>query len=308
MLLVNNNPHKLTKEEFKEYSQEHIWTVPKRFISWDAVNKKIQVPLRWGIPSEYRAPMQIGTDKSKNNYIVRYVTASRPDPASAHRDIHEPQFVEIEKGVLLSEDPDLNFFLYHNPYTRGGKNFKPDSKAGTLCNLYKRQEYVNRIQTKATRLLRVISKIQAMNETDLIAAAKSAIHLAPTQNFLRINEQRLADAETREEELMNISAGLLEYATKLPDTVENILSRDEATLFKYIQAALDADSLTFDGETPQAGTAGIWKLQTKDGSQDLVVVPDNKPKMDYLFTFLHNPKNEKKRLLLTDSVKELETA
>lgn len=308
MLLINNQLYQLDKNQSGEFSKQHIWTIPTSEIKWDVLNKRLSVRLRSMLPTTYRANIQIKANEPKTMKTIVFATSSRPDPASAHRDIYEPQFIEIYKGVLISEDAELNFFLYHAPWAQGGKNFVPKGTTKALCNLYDRAKYVNKSQTKATRMVRIIQKIQGFNETELVAAARAVIKLNPSQNAIKIHEDRLANEDLRADELMALSGGLLDMATKLPDTMEGILSRDETTLLNMIQEGLDAEKIYFNGEAPQAGNSGVWMLHKGDGKHELCVVPDNQPKMDYLFTFLHEPKNEKKRLLLQSVVKELQTA
>lgn len=220
-----------------------------------------------------------------------------PDPMNPMRNIELPIQLYIEKGVRRSTDEELNWFWDHAPWAIGGSEYDPASSK--IINLFKREKIAVNKQAKAMVMVRLVEKVQKMNDMEIISAGKIVSRLNTPKKFITFNEQNLYNPETKDEEITCLRADLLDMASKEPHLLEGVLMRKESKIIKDVHLAIEQKRLYFNRDNHAAGTQGTWMLKTKNKEVNVCTITDMERPDDGLINFLVKDKNDQYLQMIT---------
>lgn len=115
MILVDGNLYSLKDEEIKEFGRKIIWHVPPK--PFDLKNRRHGIPAGVGIPNVY--VKLVGGRQVRVTYFTREEWNEDRKRKEYYVDNTGPQIIFGDKGKIVSENAEFNWFMHYNPHNNG---------------------------------------------------------------------------------------------------------------------------------------------------------------------------------------------
>lgn len=308
MLLIDGKPYSLNDDELREHGVRAVWHVePKPF---DTRNNRHGISQGIGFPNTYikRSGQNYGKESR-----VTYYTHEEYDDAKKRTNYYVDNtgstIIIGNKGVLRTQNAELNYFLYYSPHN-GSNPLRQDP----LNNPYQDKKvyfyrYNPAISNKAssdrlkakTDLWKIISleSDKCWADNDIILACKT-INASADRPIPSVLTEYVE--YSNEEGVPALRNGLSELADREPLWLKStIITNRRAMLSRLVNQCLDNKELTgFSYITSERK----YIITNEKGKEDVFLeVPDKKDSDKYLLdTLFTNHKMTEKLYKLLDKV------
>lgn len=308
MLLVDNKPYHLSDDEIKEFSGRTIWHVEPK--PYDHVNKKHGIPEGIAFPNTYIK--KIGTGNARDSRVTYYTHEEYDDSKKKTNYYVENTGNMImigNKGVLMTTNAELNFFMHNNPHN-GSNPLREDmlkNPYGNKMVLFYKYNPAGNHRVSADKLkaksdlYNIFSEEGSKSWSDVqIISAVQTVNASADRPMPQV----LIDwKEYKDEEgVPTLRGGLQELADREPLWLKNlVVTGRKAIVSRTINKCLE--NVEFTGVSYSASERR-YIITKQDGKvEEFLSVPEKKnPEQFLLETVFNNHKLLEKMSKLLDKV------